>query len=44
MAIKHFLHKDWVISLRHTLCEGNVATDFLAKKGDVPISDSSLVI
>jgi len=31
-----------VVSLRHTLREGNTATDFLAKKG--ALNDSSLVI
>lgn len=31
-----------MVSLRHTLCEGNAATDFLARKG--ALSDSSLVI
>jgi ribonuclease HI len=33
MAIKHLLRRDWVVSLRHTLREGNAAADFLAKKG-----------
>ena len=31
-----------MVSLRHTLREGNATTDFLAKKG--ALSDSSLVI
>jgi ribonuclease HI len=42
MAIKQLLRRDWVVSLRHTLREGNAAADFLAKKG--ALSDSSLVI
>ncbi|XP_024636578.1 uncharacterized protein [Medicago truncatula] len=42
MAIKQLLRRDWVVSLRHTLCEGNAAADFLAKKG--ALSDSCLVI
>nr|ABN09044.1 Ribonuclease H [Medicago truncatula] len=42
MAIKKLLRRDWVVSLRHTLCEGNAAADFLAKKG--ALSDTSLVI
>ncbi|XP_024626760.1 uncharacterized protein [Medicago truncatula] len=42
MAIKQLLRRDWMVSLRHTLREGNTAVDFLAKKG--ALSDSSLVI
>lgn len=42
MAIKHLLRREQEVSLRHTLCEGNAAADFLAKKG--ALSDSSLVI
>ena len=42
MAIKHLFRREQEVSLRHTLCEGNAAADFLAKKG--ALSDSSLVI
>jgi len=42
MVIRHLLRRDCVISLRHTFCEGNTTTDFLAKKN--ALSDSSLVI
>nr|ABN08309.1 Polynucleotidyl transferase, Ribonuclease H fold [Medicago truncatula] len=42
MTIKELLRRDWMVSLRHTLREGNAAADFLVKKG--ALSDSSLVI
>jgi len=42
MAIKHLLRRDWVVSLRHTLCDGNAVADFLTKKG--ALSGSSFVI
>jgi len=40
MAFKNILCKDWVVSVRHSLHEGNVVADYLAKKG--ALSDSGL--
>jgi len=40
MAFKNILCKDWMVSVRHSLHEGNVVADYLAKKG--ALSDSGL--
>jgi hypothetical protein len=42
MAIKHLLLKDWIVNLQRTLYEGNIAADFMTKRG--ALSDSNVVI
>jgi len=43
MVIKLIPLRDWVVSLRHILCDDNNEIDFLAKKGALS-NDISLVI
>jgi uncharacterized protein YukJ len=41
MAIKHLL-KDWIVNLQRTLYEGNIAADFMTKRG--ALSDSNVIL
>jgi uncharacterized protein YukJ len=41
MAIKHLLLKDWIVNLQRTLYEGNIAADFMSKRG--ALSDSNVI-
>ena len=39
---KNLLRRHWMVSIRHTFCEGNVPADFLTKRS--ALNDSRLVI